>query len=61
MAYGVVTHVAAPIEAYDAAHARFLAAASDGSMESLLMHVGCPEVSGDRGLGVERGVRPHQS
>jgi hypothetical protein len=46
MAYGLITHVAAPIEAYDAVHARFLAAAPDTAMESLLVHVGCPEGDG---------------
>ena len=40
MVYGVITHVAAPIEAYDAMHARFLAQQTDTAVDSLLVHIG---------------------
>jgi hypothetical protein len=46
MAYGVITHVAAPIEAYDAVHARFLAQQADTPVDSLLVHIGCPDGDG---------------
>ena len=46
MVYGVITHVAAPIEAYDAVHARFLAQQTDTPMDSLLVHIGCPDGDG---------------
>ena len=46
MVYGVITHVAAPIEAYDAMHARFLAQQTDTPVDSLLVHIGCPDGDG---------------
>jgi len=46
MVYGVITHVAAPIEAYDTVHARFLAQQTDTPVDSLLVHIGCPEGDG---------------
>ena len=45
MVYGVITHVAAPIEAYDAVHARFMAQA-DIDVDSMLVHIGCPDGDG---------------
>ena len=46
MVYGVITRVAAPIEAYDAVHARFLAQQTDTPVDSLLVHIGCPDGDG---------------
>ena len=46
MVYGVITHVAAPIEAYDAVHAGFMAQQTDTPMDSLLVHIGCPDGDG---------------
>ena len=48
MVYGVITHVAAPIEAYDAVHAKFLAKQADTPMDSLLVHIGCRDGDGFR-------------
>ena len=45
MVYGVITHVAAPIEAYDAVHARFMAQ-TDIDVDSMLVHIGCPDGDG---------------
>ena len=44
--YGVITHVAAPIAAYDAMHARFLAQQTETPVDSLLVHIGCPDGDG---------------
>ena len=52
MVYGVITRVAAPIEAYDAVHARFLAHQTDTPVESLLVHIGCPDGDGFRVIEV---------
>jgi len=46
MVYGVITHVAAPIEAYDAIHAGFLAKQTDTSVDGVLVHIGCPDGAG---------------
>jgi hypothetical protein len=46
MVYGVITRVAAPIEAYDAVHARFLAKQTATPVDSLLVHIGCPDGDG---------------
>ncbi len=45
MVYGVITHVAAPIEGYDAVHARFLAQ-TDLAVDGMLVHIGCPDGDG---------------
>ena len=52
MVTGVITHVAAPIEAYDAVHARFLAQRTDTPVDSLLVHIGCPDGGGFRVIEV---------
>ena len=46
MVYGVITHLAAPIEAYDAIHSGFLARQTDTPLDSLLVHIGCPDGAG---------------
>jgi hypothetical protein len=52
MVYGVITHVAAPIEAYDAVHARCLAQQTEGPVDSLLVDIGCRDGDGSQVIEV---------